>query len=242
MDKQIVDSTWSEFKSVCDDKSLFMQYNTIGNDYNLWAQDGIVLYTSAIRKTIPANTDQEDFEDNYKDDCNQVLTPKTNDGKSYVRAESRPLNMTTCFTCRGDSSTVIGGGTKLMWDATNGGDTFVSNGDGTKTLKIDFGFNDEVCIKEGAIYFFDTEWYGELEMWTYIPASIHPSGNDTYIDKFVISHFFKGDCPMGDELNTECASAEIPSYIRHQLWITLQSTDTTSRGFVSLEVYREGTV
>lgn len=235
-----MDMTWTDFKAIVSSKNMSMQYTEEGGYYCLLAIDSGITYECDIKIETPASTDQEEFEDDYKDDCNASIQPKTNDGKCYVRAESRPLNMTTCFTCRGDSATVVGGGTKLMWDASS--DTFVSNGDGTKTLKIDFGFNDEVCIKEGAIYFWDTDWYGELAMWTYIPASYSPTEQDYFADNFVISHFFNGDCPMGDELNTECASAEIPAYIRHQLWITLQSDDTTSKGFVSLEVYREGTV
>jgi len=232
--------TWTDFKAIVDSKKLNIQYTTENGYYCLSAFDNIVCYECDIEIETPASTDQEDFEDNYKDGCNEPIQPKTDDGKCFVRAESRPLDMTTCFTCRGDSATVIGGGAKLMWNAAV--DTFTDIGGGFKRLKIDFGFKDEVCIKEGAIYFWDANWYGELEMHTYIPAAYSPTGNDLFIDKFVISHFFNGDCPMGDELNTECASAKIPSYIRHQLWITIPSGDNDCKGFVSLEVYREDTV
>jgi hypothetical protein len=233
--------SWSQLKSVIASKLLVVQYCESDGGYRVWCQEGDVLYGCFISKEDEKSDDQIDFETNYKDGANKPIAPKTADGKTYVRAESRPLNMTTCFTGRGDSATVVGGGTMLMWNAATDTD-FVAVDSNFKRKVIDFGFRDEVCLKEGSIYFFETSWYGELQLWSYLPAAYSPTGHDLFMDNFVVSLFFSGDCPMGDELNTECASGEIPPYIRHQIWITLPTEDVKSRGYVNLEVYRSKTV
>lgn len=163
---------------------------------------------------------------------------KSPDGKPYVRSESRPLDMTTCFANHGDSSTVIGGGTAFKWNAAI--DTFTDVDANFMKFEIDFGFKDEVAIKEGSIYWWDVDWYGQIEMITYLPAAFSGSV-DVPLNKFV-SHFIHGDCPMGDELNTECASNKIPAYIRHKFIVTIPKTATLARGFMSLEVYRTNTI
>jgi len=232
--------TWTELKALVDTKSLKLQYTDQDVEYTVWAGDNGDTYRCAIAKDSPATTDQTDFETNYKDDCNQSVSPKTADGKTFVRAESRPLDMTTMFTGAGDSATVVGGGTPFCWNAAldNDFDTVDSN---FKRKVIDFGFKDEICVKEGAIYWTNALWLCELDFWSYIPPGVIDS-NKHYVDHFVNRHFFHGDCPMGDELNTECASSKIPSYIRHELWITIPTADDTCKGHISIEIYRASTV
>lgn len=227
---------WKAFKSLLSDTP----YSYIDTGYKYIVTTANNTCEIIKTKNVIPGSPQEDFENNYKANAITTINPTSDDGKRYIRAESRPLDMTTCFTCRGDSSSKVGGGTKLMWDASV--DTFTDVDDNFKRIIIDFGFNSDICIKEGTLYFFDADWYGELAMWTYVPAAYHPSGQDTFVDNFVVSQFFYGSCPMGDELNTECASSKIPPYIRHQLWITIPKTDTTCKGYVSLELYRGGTV
>ena len=49
-------------------------------------------------------------------------------------------------------------------------------------------------------------------------------------------------CIMGDELNTEAASSEIPSNYKFCLTITVPASDNSSKGYVSIECYRKRTV
>jgi len=233
--------SWSELKAHTSEKTLAMQYEDYPKWYRVWAAENGMMYMCDIEKTDPANTDQTDFETNYKDDCNKPLQPKTDDGKLYTRSESRPLDMTTCFTCRGDSATVVGAGTPFQWNAANSGEFEVVDSN-FKRKVIDLGFRDEVCIKEGALYWWDASWGCELSFWSYLPAAYSPTQEDLFMDNFVVSHLFHGDCPMGDELNTECASGRIPNYLRHQIWITVPTADVLCRGHVSLEIYRTNTI
>jgi len=65
--------SWTDFKSLISIKSGVMQYQTQGSDYVIWFMEGNIRYTHAISITSPANTDQTDFENNYKDDCNKPV-------------------------------------------------------------------------------------------------------------------------------------------------------------------------
>ena len=72
-----IDLSWSDFKSVCvTNKTLNTQYITITKDtisyYLIWASCEAVEYVTSIFITDPANSDQTDFEDNYKDESNQL--------------------------------------------------------------------------------------------------------------------------------------------------------------------------
>ena len=231
--------TWTDLKALATLKNLpYVQYEDQTNQYKVWIEDGNNLHFTYIQKDSGA--DQTDFENNYKADANQADQPRSYDGKTFVRAESRPLDMTTCFTNRGDSATMIGGGARFIWNSAT--DSSTDNGDGTKTITVDFGFKDEICIKEGAIYFFDAPFGSEIQLWSYVPAAFSPTQADMFIDNFVVGHYMYGDCPMGDELNTEAASTKIPNYIRHQLRIILPTAEATCKGYISLEIYRSQTV
>jgi hypothetical protein len=47
---------------------------------------------------------------------------------------------------------------------------------------------------------------------------------------------------MGDEINTETCSQEMPSYLRYVLWVTVPEADTSSYGYMEMEIYRKRTV
>jgi len=143
-------------------------------------------------------------------------------------------------------------------DVTNG-PTLVS---GVKAKRIDLYFNEPVYLKDGAMYFFDCPWgcYGSMYITVpaggyypdedgSIPASaLGLSGNtmysyaakDFFYSSYVLKHFMYGDCPMGDELNAEgCQIDPIPSgWLVTGLIVTPES-DTSSKGYVSFEMYRE---
>ncbi len=63
------------------------------------------------------------------------------------------------------------------------------------------------------------------------------------ISKYVHHHFFSGDCPMGDELNTEgCEDVPLPP--NYEMWIevVVPESDNSSYGYAELELYRDRTV
>ena len=253
-----VNLPWTEFKNIVNSKVLSMQYSTKNNYYVIWAGENGTIYECevAIETPTPDGSDQKDFEDNYKGTCNRPMHPVTADGKSYTRAESRPLDTTTYFTMQGDygyagdSDFAIGGGTVLEWDAGADQD-FQAIDSNFKRKVITFTFGDSVWVKEGAIYFHNAAKGSYLDFYSFCPPGGYYLGNDgsvkqaadhTLIDHFVIHHKFQGTCQMGDELNTECCSDEIPYYIYHQLWITVPISDEQSNGYVCLELYRARTV
>jgi len=194
--------------------------------------------------------------------------PHMPDGRPIVRSDTRPLNTQTFFSCAGDATDstgkiTISGGKELRWDFSNDDDEYtgdeVPSGYKAKELKINF-----VCpifIKDGSIYFFDAPWGAYLKMDIMVPAggyypnpvgsipaaALGLSGNkmyaqaseDTVISSYIGKHFIYGDCPMGDELNAEGAAVEalpIGWYIRGL--IITPNSDTSSKGYASLEMYR----
>lgn len=69
-----IEETWTNFKSLLATKSGELQYTEILTDYVIWFTEGIMRYECIIPKVSPASSDQEDFEDNYKDDANKPVT------------------------------------------------------------------------------------------------------------------------------------------------------------------------
>lgn len=248
--------SWAQVKAISSAKLLPLQYCESVGSYRVWCQEGQVLYGCHISKEDTPSEDQADFETNYKSNCNRPIEPKAPDGKTIVRAESRPTNTTVYFTCygdtgyAGDSDFGIGTGEFLGWDA--GVDTdFVALDSNFKQKKITFHFGESTWIKEGSLYFFNAKKGTRLDFYTMCPpggyylnnaGEIRQASNWTYIDHFVIGHHMQGDCPMGDELNTECCSMEVPFYMFHQIWITVPTTDVESNGYVLLEMYRARTM
>jgi len=180
----------------------------------------------------------------------ESFNPKDEDGKDIVRAESRPLGWITYFTCAGDSETNIGDGKVLAWDFANTDDE-IDAPPNFRRKRIVFGFLDDVRIKDGAIYFFGAQKGSYGDLYVVCPAGATYLNNDgspavatedTIVNHYVNHHLFQGDCPMGDELNTESCSPVIPSSYRFWLEITVPNTDASSNGYVSLELYRKRTV
>lgn len=172
------------------------------------------------------------------------------EGKMFVRAESRPLDCTTVFTNRGDSATVIGAGKTIYWDFSNS-DDIVTPPTGFKRKRIVFQFLDPVYIKDGALYFFNTLKGSYVDVWLVCPTggyyqkndgSVAQASVDTPIAHFLINQFMQGDCPMSDEFNSETRSLAIPTYMQFWAEITVPDTDSTSNGYMCLELFRLRTV
>jgi len=180
------------------------------------------------------------------------LTPKMADGRPIVRSDSRPLGTNTYFTCMGDE-TGIGDGKEMYWDFSNNDDEVipVEHGSGWRSKELPVRFNDPVFIKEGTIYFFGAQKRSHIHFDVVCPAGqfyLDRQGNPQYasedvvILKYVVSHFFAGDCPMGDELNTEgCQESALPPNYIIKMRVEVPSTDNSSYGWGSMELYRART-
>lgn len=176
--------------------------------------------------------------------------PKSDDGKDIVRAESRPLNTTTIFVGKADN-TGIGDGKELKWDFSNADDDISTPPSNCKQKRLEFKFLDDIYVKEGTIYFHNTKKGSYIDLYVVCPngqyyydnnGDLQQATEDTIVSHYVIHSFIQGDCPMGDELNTESCSSKIPSNYKFWLDITVPDTDSSSNGYVNLELYRERTV
>lgn len=187
-----------------------------------------------------------------------VEQPKDEYGKPYVRAESRPLACTTYFTSCGDTlgaSPVIGSGNRLAWNASvSEGWVNDENGapSGMKQFSIIVQFCDSIWLKEGALYYMNCSKgsYGDMEVlcphggyYMYLGQVYqNTTGYDLVVDHYLMKHPLQGDVPMGDELNTESCSQELPSYLKFRFTVTVPEADVTSYGAMELEMFRCRTV
>ena len=246
----IISLEWTEFKLKSSSLNVSIQYQENSKSYLCWIDEGNINYKCKISKSNL--TEKDDFEDNYKDNANQPLVPRDIDGKEFVRAESRPLNKTTYFTMAGDSENGIGAGTLLLWDFSNDDDLLsVPSGSNYKIKRIEFNFIDAINVKEGTIYFKDMKFGSFIDLQVVCPNGNYYLKNDgtpalasedTVVNHFVNKHHMLDTCVIGDELNTEASSNEIPNNYKFWLDITVPDDDVTSKGFVSIELYRDRTV
>jgi len=140
---------WSTFKSILNTKYIALQYTEDSNIYYLFAYDNNILYKCEIYKNIDFlsneithdwQADKLDFETNYKSKANKSDILRDKEGKQILRAESRPINSTTVFTCIGDD-TDIGNGKEIFWDFSNDDDLIsVPSGSDYKRKHIEFRF------------------------------------------------------------------------------------------------------
>jgi hypothetical protein len=179
-------------------------------------------------------------------------------GKLYTRSESRPLDCTTVFTTCGDTNggaPVIGGGNRLFWDASvPAGWVDDENGapDGTKQFSVIIQFCDSIWLKEGSLYYMNCTKGSYADMTVLCPNGGYymylgqvyqnTTGDDLVVDHYLNKHPLQNDVPMGDELNTETCSQELPSYLKFKWTITVPEADVTSYGYMELEMYRRRSV
>ena len=187
-----------------------------------------------------------------------LISPMDNEGRQFLRAESRPLSCTTCFTTIGDNGG-LGNGSRLEWDAsitdtgywlTNADDSSIPTG--FKRHLVNLQFSDSIWLKEGALYYMNCEHGSTMDMMVQCPHMlvfmylgqlyVNITGDWLTVDHYLKKHPMQGNVQMGDELNTETCSQELPSYLRYVCQITVPTTDTSSFGYMELEVYRKRTV
>jgi hypothetical protein len=178
-----------------------------------------------------------------------TVTPLDEDHKPFVRAESRPLNCTTVFTTRGDNTVQIGEGDRLEWDASIS-DDWTEDGapSGYKRKVVEVSFLDPVRLKEGCVYYMKAKKGSRLNMRIVCPNGgwymclgqprQNLQGMDIEVEHYVCDLPIQGDVPMGDELNTETCSQELPTYMKIQLEVIIPTSDTDSYGYVLMEMYR----
>lgn len=65
--------TWAALKTIVSAKSLNLQFEEEDTSYGIFAQEGVVIYETLIRKLSPASADQTDFENNFKSSANAAV-------------------------------------------------------------------------------------------------------------------------------------------------------------------------
>lgn len=264
--------SWSEFKQFVDSRGLSVQYLTIGDNYHLRAFDGVFMVACLLPRSFD-NSETQEFESTYKPNGNKQLELIAADGRPIVRSDSRPRDYYTTFICRGDSMESLGDGKLFQWDFSTEEDIVTDAlscpiPDGYKRKRIEVGFSEKIYIKEGTMYFFGAPKGQHIDFYCVCKTgSVYedPNGQipgsylglradklytqaqcDTPVIHYVNHHFMCGDCPMGDELNTEGASESgLPTMAQgYVIWVevTTPNSDNTSHGFVDLEVYRRRTL
>lgn len=243
-----IQHTWTNLKAIKALKVCNLQHTETSTEYKVWINDGLDTHYAIIDKDTTPTTDQTDFETTYKSTSNKPQNPKDDEGKTYVRAESRPTEDTTCFTMCGDD-TGIGDGAELMWDFSNSDDEITAPS-GYKRKRVEFSFLDSVHVKDGTLYFWDAPWGSYFDFYVVCPTGeyyydndgdVHQASEDTVVAHYVIHHRLCGSCSIGDELNTEAASNEVPASYKFWLEITTPDSDSTSKGCIEMEIYRKRT-
>lgn len=252
--------SWTELKALATTKDCSFEYHEHDYYYAIFFEENSVGYFTEIWKDTSKvkginvsqnNTDKTDFETNHKSSANALVILKSADGKVIVRTESRPINCTTCFCAQADSGIDIGDGKILGWDFSNDDDDITPSGVNYKRKRIEFTFLDPIWIKEGALYYHNVSKGSYIDLYVVCPSGQYYYDNegtptlatsDTIIAHYMIRHPIQGTVAMGDELNTESCSSEIPSAYKFWLDVTVPNSDATSNGHLEIELYRTRTV
>jgi len=247
----IISKNWNEFSTILDTGLDFIEHIN-GSEYDLYTEDGYILYHCLIQNS----EDKTDYETNYQSNKSIILTKLDEEGRPFIRAESRPLNCTTWFTSRGDTlgeTPSIGTGDRLEWDASISED-WTTDGcpSGFKKKEIMIQFVDSIWIKDGTLYYMDVKKGSYIDMEVICPnggyymylgeLQQNLTGDDLIVDHYINKMPIQSDVPMGDELNTETCSQELPNYLKYRFTITVPTSDTTSYGYGLFEIYRQRTV
>lgn len=76
----MIQLSWTELKNQAVLRKSGLHYVERDTYYKIFLVDGNFCAETILKKTDPANTDQQDFEDNYKDEANKPLEPVDSDG------------------------------------------------------------------------------------------------------------------------------------------------------------------
>lgn len=79
--------SWTELKTFISGRNISLQYIDFANFYYIVAIDGRLEFYCEVPKIDPVQvgSDQEDFEDNYKDSCNVQLQDNDMYGRNVIR-------------------------------------------------------------------------------------------------------------------------------------------------------------
>lgn len=254
---QKITKSWIDFKALISAGMTFVEHD-LDSNYELFGQDGNLFYVCELT----ASADITDYETNYQANVHTFLNHIDDEGRPFLRAESKPTDMTTYFTTKGDISTEIGGGAELKFNFNNTDDDVTDPPTGFKQKKICCSFIDIVRLKEGTVYWENMPFGSHIDLclgvedWDddptkgwYLKNDGTPAQNKTgeplMIAKFVNDSPMMGDCAMGDEMNTEAASNDIPAGTIFGILVTVPSSVTTTdnvHGAVVMELYRKRTV
>ncbi len=240
----------------------FLQYPTTG--YKLM---GVSVYQideeweTRIELTDSVTSEEQTIIDGIVSSSIDVPLPESeaptdDESRPFVRAESKPTYMTTYFTTRGDTESEIGGGTELSFNFNNEDDELENAPSGFRQKMIVCSFIDTVRLKEGAIYWENMPFGSYIDLCLGVPNGGYyltntgelrqnTTGESLRVARFVKSSPMMGSCPMGDELNTETASFDIPPGTLFGFTVTVPSSvgfSDNCHGAVQLELYRERTV
>lgn len=83
--------SWEQFKNIIEKKKINIQYQEKENEYNIFISEGNIIWSYLLFKTTPVNSDQEDFENNYKNNANQPIIIKASDSTPYVRVTEKTV-------------------------------------------------------------------------------------------------------------------------------------------------------
>jgi len=202
----------------------------------------------------------------HSGDSMVTVPPTMSDGRPIVRADTRPLETETYFTMAGDTTSGVGEGAAMRWNMDED-DDWEDIGDGLMYKTFEIIFNNEIFLKDGAIYFFNAPWGAYVDFYITVPAGgYYPNqygaipasalglpGNDMYAyastdvlyQCYVNRHYMHGDCPMGDELNAEGAAVNglpVGWKLLGHVHAPATASGTGFKGYASIECYRERTV
>jgi len=243
--------TWSGFKDIIDAGLVFIEHSS-SSDYDLYAEDGGIMYHCLVQEA----SDKTEYEESYQSKKSTILHAIDEQGRIFHRAESKPTNMTTYFAGAGDSETEIGGGDPLVFDFNVEANDSEDAPSGFRRQRICITFIDTVRLKEGTLYWENCPFGSYVDLCIGVPnggfyyknngtLAQNTTGEVLAIAKFVKHTPMMGSCPMGDEMNTEAASFDIPAGTLFGFEVTVPSTVSTSdncHGAIVMEIYRERTV
>lgn len=76
--------TWTELSFFLSERPIDIQFFERAKYYRVWGVEGPFIFVVNVLKTTPANSDQIDFETNYKINGNQVIKTQTSVKSSGV--------------------------------------------------------------------------------------------------------------------------------------------------------------
>jgi len=87
----IYNISWAEIKSFISTRQVPLHFFETDEGYELAAFDSSFHVISRMKKEDPRSSEQEDFEENFKDDCNKKISPTDYEGSILYRPKYNTL-------------------------------------------------------------------------------------------------------------------------------------------------------